>query len=151
MQTLLHLSNALALAFHTIGVIAAHSDKILQTQDIAHNLSVSEHHLQKIHQRLTKAGILKAFRGPKGGFQLNRPANEIRLLEIYEAIEGKIYKNQCILGHEKCISSECVVGKMMETQNEYVINFLKKTTAEDLAHNGLKELPIGQAASSSEN
>lgn len=149
MQTLLKLSDALALALHTIGVLAAHDDKIIQAQDIAQNLSVSEHHLQKVHQRLTKTGILKTFRGPKGGFQLNRPAEEIKLIEIYEAIEGPLCTNQCVLGREKCLTPDCVVGNMMDKLNALVVNFLNTTTAKDLAHSGFKKLPIGQMHKSS--
>ncbi|MDP8245083.1 MAG: Rrf2 family transcriptional regulator [Candidatus Hinthialibacter antarcticus] len=145
MQTLLKLSDALALALHTAGVLAAHEDKIIQTQDIAKNLDVSEHHLQKVHQRLTKSGLLRAFRGPKGGFQLSRPSNEILLREIYEAIEGPLCPNQCVLGREKCLTQDCVVGKMMDTLNALVVEFLNNTTVSQLAHSGFKDMPIGEA------
>ncbi len=145
MQTLFKLSDALALALHTAGVLAAHKDKIIQTQDIAKNLDVSEHHLQKVHQRLTKSGLLRAFRGPKGGFQLNRPAEEITLVEIYEAIEGPLKPNQCVLGREKCLAQGCVVGCMMDKLNNLVVTFLQNTTVAQLVHSGFKEMPIGEA------
>lgn len=46
-------------------------------------------YLIKILQRLTRDGILSSIRGPAGGFRLARPAGDISLLQIVEAIDGR--------------------------------------------------------------
>ncbi len=45
-------------------------------------------YLLKILQQLVRANILRSKRGPRGGFSLARPAGEITMLEIIEAIDG---------------------------------------------------------------
>lgn len=45
-------------------------------------------YLNKQLQALTRAGILSSTSGPKGGFQLARPADKISLLDIVVAIDG---------------------------------------------------------------
>jgi Rrf2 family protein len=45
-------------------------------------------YLTKHLQALTRAGILESVPGPKGGFRLARPARDITMLEIVEAIDG---------------------------------------------------------------
>jgi Rrf2 family protein len=45
-------------------------------------------YLAKHLQALTRAGILESVPGPKGGYRLARPAAEITMLEVVEAIDG---------------------------------------------------------------
>ncbi len=45
-------------------------------------------YLIKILQQLVRANILRSKRGPHGGFSLARPAEEITMLEIIEAVDG---------------------------------------------------------------
>jgi Rrf2 family protein len=47
-------------------------------------------YLSQVMKQLVRAGILTSQRGPKGGFNLTRPAKEITMLEIIEAIDGPI-------------------------------------------------------------
>jgi len=132
MPPLLKISDAVSLAFHTMGVLADHKDVCLSTKEIAEQLLVSEHHLQKVHQRLAKMGLIRAVRGPKGGFQLNKAAEKITLLEIYEAVEGPLIPSQCFLGREKCAREHCVLGQMNDQVNVLVMNYFKKVTVDKL-------------------
>lgn len=46
-------------------------------------------YLAKHLQALTRAGVLESVSGPKGGYRLARPAGEITMLEVVEAIDGR--------------------------------------------------------------
>ena len=107
MPNLINFSDAVNLAFHTLGVLASRKGDYIRTNEIAGLLKVSTHHLQKVHQRLTKMGLIQAARGPKGGFSLKKPAQEITLLEVYEAMEGPFSTNQCLLGRPQCEPRTC--------------------------------------------
>ena len=50
-------------------------------------------YLYKILQQLVKANILRSKKGPRGGSTLVRPAKEITILEIIEAIEGPMLRH----------------------------------------------------------
>lgn len=52
-------------------------------------------YLAKQLQLLARAGVLSATTGPRGGFRLARPASEITLLEIVEAIGGAFSPYEC--------------------------------------------------------
>jgi Rrf2 family protein len=62
----------------------------IQGRDIADACGIPSGHLLKILQQLVRAQILSSERGPAGGFVIRKPAHEITLLEIIEAIEGPI-------------------------------------------------------------
>lgn len=128
MTPLLRISEAAALALHTVQVLAAHPERRISTQQIAEQLAVSEHHLAKVHQRLVRAGILEATRGPGGGFALARDAAEIRLIEVYEAVEGPLTTCRCLLGRPVCARSDCLLGALSDQINRLVGEFLRTTT-----------------------
>src|SRR5215469_2933408 len=58
--------------------------------------------LAKILQQLARKGMLKSSKGPSGGFTLHTPPDEIRLLDIVEALDGVPACQQCPLGHSEC-------------------------------------------------
>lgn len=74
----------------------------LSIKDIAEELNLSAHFLTKILQQLTQKGLLISHRGPKGGVRFSRPAKEIMLIEIVEAIDGLGLFEECALGLAGC-------------------------------------------------
>lgn len=52
-------------------------------------------YLAKQLQALVRAGVLAATTGPRGGFRLARPASEITLLSIVEAVDGAASPYEC--------------------------------------------------------
>jgi Rrf2 family protein len=132
MKQLLKISEAASLALHTTVLIAAKPDELLSTKNIADILGVSENHLSKVLQRLTKAGIVTPVRGPKGGFQLAKPANQINLLEVYEAIEGPLASEICLLSYQRCDGKLCILGNLLETVYNQVRDYFSNTRLTDL-------------------
>ena len=70
------------LALRTLIRLSAEPDRHLSTELLARELRVSRHHLQKVVQSLTDAGILRTIRGVKGGVMLARPPEEIRVGQV---------------------------------------------------------------------
>ncbi len=63
--------------------------------DIAEGIGAPANYLSNILQSLTRFGIVQAHRGAKRGYSLGRPAKEIDLLQILEALEGPLAMNVC--------------------------------------------------------
>lgn len=53
-------------------------------------------YLEHLAARLKKAGLVESRRGPRGGYLLARPAAEISMAEVVEALEGQIAPIECI-------------------------------------------------------
>src|ERR1700716_591967 len=52
--------------------------------------------LEHLAARLRKAGLVESRRGARGGYMLARPAKEITMAEVVEALEGSIAPIECI-------------------------------------------------------
>jgi Rrf2 family protein len=99
------------------------SDKwgsVTMVDEIAKGKCVPKSFLAKILQKLTKASIVKSYRGVKGGFELARSPKEITLLEVIEAIQGPVAMNVCAVNEAMCgFSSSCAVHPVwMEIRRE---------------------------------
>lgn len=62
---------------------------------LAEYYDVPPAYLAKQLQTLVRAGVLVAATGPRGGFRLARPATEITLLDVVEAVDGSAPPYQC--------------------------------------------------------
>src|SRR5512135_410514 len=100
--------------------IATQDGRRVGIKEIAQELQIPVHFLAKILQSLSEKSILLSFKGTNGGFTLNGPASDIRLIDIVEAIDGKELLNNCVLGFPNCSNEHpCPVhdtwGKLRET------------------------------------
>lgn len=74
---------------HGVAVIAeAPAGRWVSRHVLARHYGLPEAYLAKHLKALVRAGVLVATPGPTGGFRLARPAAEITVLDIVEAIEG---------------------------------------------------------------
>lgn len=117
------VTEAASLALHTTALLAGEPDRVMTTGELASALKVSENHLSKVLQRLTKAGLVRSTRGPKGGFTLNKNPDEVTLLNVYEAIEGPLEIKTCLFGRQVCNGS-CILGGLLASVNTQVRDYL---------------------------
>src|SRR4029078_4758304 len=71
-------------------------------KNIAAEAGIPAHFLAKILQDLVRDGFLKSNKGPRGGFRLSQPAEEISMLRIIEAVDGAGRYERCIGGSPEC-------------------------------------------------
>ncbi len=108
--------------------------KISFVAEISEEYKIPKSFLAKILQKLVKAKIVRSYRGVKGGFSLARPAREISLLEVLEAIEGKICMNICLHEKKKCqFSKHCPVSPVWAVAQARFSEILKKTNFDELS------------------
>ena len=67
------------------------SAKLLQIKEIAAMTQISHGYLEQILSTLKKSDLVVSIRGVNGGYKLTRDAQEIVVLEIVEALEGKLF------------------------------------------------------------
>ena len=132
MATAFKISDAAALALHAVTMMVQHPDAPLPTHTIASALKCSEAHLSKVMQRLVRAGLAISSRGPKGGFMLSKPEDELNILDVLEAIEGPLSTGGCLLNPPQCDGKECLFGALSTHVNAIVRKELLRITASDL-------------------
>ena len=90
------LSEGVEWGLHCLSVLAGLSEgATLPTKFLAEYHGLSETYLSKHLQALTNARIIESVPGPKGGYRLARPPEEITLLAAVEAIDGRESSFRC--------------------------------------------------------
>ena len=83
------LSDGVEWGVHACVVLAVlPADAALPAARLAEYHAVPSAYLAKHLQALARAGVLETVKGPRGGYRLARPASDITVLDVVEAIDG---------------------------------------------------------------
>ena len=127
MAKIVRVSEAAALALHSMVWLARSGTGHVSVSEIADRLHASRAHLSKVLQRLSKAGLVNSGRGPTGGFRLAKPGENVSLLEVYEAVEGPLGDIDCLFPSPICGSDRCVLGSLLGDVHREVREYLSET------------------------
>lgn len=84
-----HLGNGVEYGLHCLLWLVGPITEPASSRDLAELQGISPSFLAKIFPKLEKAGIVRASEGIRGGYLLARPADQISVLDVVDAIEGK--------------------------------------------------------------
>jgi len=130
--------------------LASDPDNTAQpTALMAESLQIPLPFLHQIGHTLMQAGLIKATPGPRGGLRLSRPAEEISVLQISEALEGNLVINECLDCATPCMrQEECTAQYMWGDLQAMMIKYLEGVNLQMLidapTKSSLFSLQIGQ-------
>jgi Rrf2 family protein len=133
MAKIVSLSEAASIALHAMILMARHKDEHINVDKIAEATNSSRHHIAKVMQRLAKEGYVGSLRGPTGGFYLLKKPEEITLLEVYEAIEGKISESKCPMEKPVCNFGQCFLNNIVHDLSQTFKKYMQQHTLKDYA------------------
>lgn len=111
-------------------------DKPVSAEEISSKELLSPAYLEKVLQKLNKAGFIKSLRGTKGGYVLARKPNEIIIGEVIRAVDGSFASELCntFSGYSsECTHiSGCGIRPLWTNIYQYIFDVLNKTTLYDL-------------------
>lgn len=108
-------------------------DKLVLLKDIAERQAISKRYLEHMMTLLRNNGLVVAERGASGGYRLGRPASEIRLDEVFEALEGELSPVECLRDPSVCDRAEdCVARELWGEMTMAMRGVLEQKTLEDL-------------------
>jgi len=105
------------------------SGKYVSVSTIAKKNKISPKFLAQIASDLKKAGILASREGVKGGYTLAKKADEIKILEVLEVLDGGLVKGDCFEDDHDCI---CGAGEMWGEMKEKMEETVGSKTVADL-------------------
>jgi Rrf2 family protein len=100
--------------------------------EIAEAVAIPGPFAARVLAQLNRSGLLAARAGYEGGYWLGRPADQISLLEVIEAMEGPVRANACLLRDTSCGSGgNCVLHDAWRASQDALRSVLGATP---LAH-----------------
>jgi Rrf2 family protein len=90
---------------------------------------------------LRRHGLLRARAGRQGGYTLARPAADVTLLQVIEAVEGPLETRTCVLRDSACgAGGRCVLHGAWSTAQEALRSVLGRTTLDSALRSGRNSL-----------
>ena len=114
---------------------ASQSTKPLRLKVIAERQNISIKYLEQLMAILKSAGFVRSVRGSKGGYILAKPANQIKLSDIFQALEGPVTPVECLESKNYCAkTADCVARQLWEEVQQAIMNVLQSLTLQDLVN-----------------
>jgi len=107
-------------------VLASAPEVVASAAGLAERAGLEAPTVAKVLKPLAQAGLVEAFRGANGGYRLARPAGDISLIEIVEAMEGPLGMTECSLHAGHCgIEDSCGARANWRRINDVVADALR--------------------------
>lgn len=130
---MLRISRLTDYATVVMSCMAARPDNVLSSAEIAQCTSLEAPTVSKLMKSLGRAGLVMSYRGASGGYQLARPAADINVAEIVEALEGPLGMTECAVAAGQCeLEAICNVRGNWQVINRTVANALKAMSLADM-------------------
>ncbi len=118
----------------------SYGDKYIKLNEIAKSENIPEKYLENIVPIFKPANLILVKRGVEGGYKLSRPPGQIKLIEIFEVLEGTILQQEP--SDERNISKTLNKFVVIDLWNELrlkLTELLEYKTLEDLANDFKKK------------
>jgi Rrf2 family protein len=133
MNSLVNISEGTSLAIHGLGLLADIAPDRINVKLAAVNLKASEAHLAKVFGKLQKSGLVSSTRGPSGGFTLEKAANQISFMDVYELFEAPVDPEACPMGRRHCPSGSCFFEGRIHKVSKEIYGIMKDTMISDMS------------------
>jgi len=119
-------------ALRAMACLAMRPTDLVPTPTLAEQTKVPANYLAKVLQHLAAAKLITGRRGVGGGYKLARPASEIRLLEVINAVTAVTRIESCPLGIASHGKQLCALHRKADEAAAAVIEVYNGTTLHDL-------------------
>ena len=111
------------------------SQKPVSLREISIRQNISVHYLEQIFLKLKKNNVVRSIRGIKGGYVLNKHPDEIKIAEIFFAIDEKVKTIACKKDIKKSCngkSVKCITHNLWDELDIHINNFFDNKKLSDL-------------------
>ena len=104
-------------------------------RDISLRQGISLNYLEQIFSKLKKNEIVKSIRGTQGGYVLNKNPNDIKLTNIFNAVDEKVKTVQCKKESKRGCNgkaTKCITHNLWDELEIHINTFFQNKSLKDL-------------------
>ena len=110
--------------------------------DISLRQNISLAYLEQIFIKLKNNNLVKSTRGAHGGYVLDKPADEIKILNIISAVDEEVKMLNCKKESKKGCnnkSSKCITHNLWDQLDQHINGFFEKVKLQELTKQNLNK------------
>ena len=119
-------------------------DGLMTLSELSRRQDISLPYLEQLFVKLRRADLVDSVRGPGGGYRLGRSASDIRVVEIFAAVDETVSALHTGAGATGAVSgsrSQSMTNRLWESMSAHVYVFLHQTRLSDVVQNELTPCP----------
>ncbi|RMH14169.1 MAG: Rrf2 family transcriptional regulator [Planctomycetota bacterium] len=136
------LSQTCEYALRAMVWLAYTEDGLMPTSSLAERTGVPFNYLAKVLQSLAQADLIVGRRGVGGGYRLARPAEEITMLDVINAINPVERITSCPLGLPSHGPNLCMLHRQLDQAAKALIDTFQGVTLADLLDDRERSRPL---------
>jgi Rrf2 family cysteine metabolism transcriptional repressor len=110
-----------------------YGNKPMQIKTIAEREDISNKYLEQLMSILKSSGLVRSIRGPKGGYLLAKAPADIKVSDVFVALEGPMITVDCVDHPEFCVRcTDCVTRQVWTDIQTAMMGVLEAQTMQDL-------------------
>jgi Rrf2 family transcriptional regulator, iron-sulfur cluster assembly transcription factor len=120
------------------------AEGLVSLSELSRRQDISLPYLEQLFVKLRRAHLVESVRGPGGGYRLARPAAEIRVVDIFAAVDETVSAMHTGAGASGGVSgsrAQSMTNRLWESLSAHVYVFLHQTRLSDVVGNGLTPCP----------
>ncbi len=105
--------------------------------ELANSQEITVPYLEQIFRKLKSGGLVRATRGPGGGYVLSRPACDIFISEIVDAVEESLKMTRCDIHKTSgCMTnkSRCLTHDLWHGLSKHIHDYLAAISLADVCN-----------------
>ena len=110
----------------------------ISLRDISIRQGISLVYLEQLFLKLKKNEIVKSIRGTQGGYVLNKNPNDIKLTNIFHAVDEKVKTVQCKKESKRGCNgkaTKCITHNLWDELETHINTFFENKSLKDLLNN----------------
>ena len=129
----MNFSKTTSYALSVLSFLADHESEKFSAKKLNEALEIPWPYLRQLLTKLSKSGFIYSTQGRNGGFQLQKPADQIFLADIIDSTEGLNVLGTCIMGFKKCaFNHTCAMHEVWEDTRANILKILNTTSLDQL-------------------
>jgi len=131
---MLSLSQTTGYAILALGFMHECGGRLVLAKEITQRTGIPLPYLSKILHALSRTGLVVGKRGYQGGFALSRSADKVSLCDVAEAVEGRGWLPDCLLGFTNCTALPlCPIHDFWKVERAKIEKELRCMTLADVS------------------
>lgn len=124
--------------------VALAGTDLVSLAEISERQDISQSYLEQLFVKLRRAGLVESVRGPGGGYKLAKPASDIRVVDVLQAVDETVdalHKGAGASGGASGSRAQSLTNRLWEGMSAHVYVFLHQTRLSDVITNKMAPCP----------
>ncbi|MFN8519450.1 MAG: Rrf2 family transcriptional regulator [Chloroflexota bacterium] len=124
-------------AIRAVIALARHAPDVVGAARIAEETGIPRRFVAQVMTEVVRSGIAETRLGRSGGYRMRRPASQVSVLDVVEAVEGDVGRHSCVLRNAPCgRGGTCDVHEVFLAAQDALLEELRRATIASLLRDG---------------